>query len=828
MPPRRYQAADDPAGPVGGSPLSSPPATRFPASERVTRLFYRVLGVAALSAGLLALEPFSAQVPLIQPLTQPYFGASVLAWLLVVGLPVSVGVLATRAPLRVLRALILVGAACYVLVLFLWVLLRADPLPAGHDIPWILHLSGVTAIAVAMCSSGRVAWTYSLSVCLLAGITRGLTTNDDRPLLVGFQDLLYSLLIISIFVALALGTRRSAASVDETERVARLAQADRAAHLARRRERLTVDALVHDSVLSTLLIAGLGSAEPAVIARQATASLDQLQVLRDPERRPTRPAVTQAVLVRRLDNLIGQTAPDAQLHCELNAEPPGGGALPAEAATAILGAVGEALRNSVAWAAAGAGRAVRRSVTVRAAAGGIKVVVRDDGVGFDPDAIAPERAGITQSIIGRLERVPGGLATVRSRPGAGTVIAITWTPSLAPAGLSGTDAPASAPETGAPAAPAGPAPTHLLGLSRRMTRLILALFIALHGLFTLTTLDTSRSVPLEIVSTLLIAAAAVAVVAPAREPLSRGRTAGILLLSAAATLIMYARTDTTQVTASAFWHVGAVTVILLILVARGRWKAAWSCYLGLAGSTVVWALANALDPLTGLPTMVHHAVILVAGTLLVLGLGRMEGALTGLAAQLAAADAAEATLTAATRERALQLARVNTLARPALQRVARGILLTDAERADCLLVEATMRDAIRGRCLFVDPVIAAARAARIRGVEVSLLDDHGDHDAHDAHHAHHAHDDDDDDHAHDDDDDRHDAHGSDSQSDRAHRARIASIAAIVAGELNATMRGSFTARVLPAGRPYLATIVIDDIDDVEQRMLVIAPDGTLQ
>jgi hypothetical protein len=333
--------------------------------------------------------------------------------------------------------------------------------------------------------------------------------------------------------------------------------------------------------------------------------------------------------------------------------------------------------------------------------------------------------------------------------------------------------------------------------------LILALFIAVHGLFVLTTLDSSRSVPLEIVSILLIAVAAYAVVSPAREPLSRGRTAGILLLCAATTLIMYARTDTTQITASAFWHVGAVSVILLILIARGRWQAAWGCYLGVAVSTAVWALANALDPLAGLPTMVHHACILVAGTLLVLGLGRMEGVLTDLAAQLAAADAAEATSMAATRERALQLDRVNTLVRPALERVARGMLLTDAERADCLLVEATMRDAIRGRCVFVAPVIGAVRAARQRGVEVSLLDDHGE-------------------------SDDHGDHGPGSQPDRAHRARIANIAAVVASELDATTQGSFTARVLPAGRPYLATIVIDDVDGVKQRMLVIAPDGTLQ
>jgi len=47
--------------------------------------------------------------------------------------------------------------------------------------------------------------------------------------------------------------------------------------------------------------------------------------------------------------------------------------------------------------------------------------VRDHGTGFEPEAVATDRRGIADSIVGRMER-HGGSAQVNSRPGAGTEI----------------------------------------------------------------------------------------------------------------------------------------------------------------------------------------------------------------------------------------------------------------------------------------------------------------------------------------------------------------------------------------------------------------------
>ncbi len=51
----------------------------------------------------------------------------------------------------------------------------------------------------------------------------------------------------------------------------------------------------------------------------------------------------------------------------------------------------------------------------------VTVFVRDEGKGFDPDAIPDDRRGLDESIVGRMQR-HGGRATIRSDAGVGTEI----------------------------------------------------------------------------------------------------------------------------------------------------------------------------------------------------------------------------------------------------------------------------------------------------------------------------------------------------------------------------------------------------------------------
>jgi len=52
-----------------------------------------------------------------------------------------------------------------------------------------------------------------------------------------------------------------------------------------------------------------------------------------------------------------------------------------------------------------------------------QVFVRDRGPGFDPGSIPPDRRGLRESIVGRMER-HGGRARVTSAPGSGNEVEI--------------------------------------------------------------------------------------------------------------------------------------------------------------------------------------------------------------------------------------------------------------------------------------------------------------------------------------------------------------------------------------------------------------------
>jgi signal transduction histidine kinase len=83
---------------------------------------------------------------------------------------------------------------------------------------------------------------------------------------------------------------------------------------------------------------------------------------------------------------------------------------------AVVAAAREALVNAAKFSG-------QRTVSLYAElrAHHVDLFVRDRGVGFRPDDVGPDRKGICDSIVGRLERL-GGTAVVRSTPGTGTEV----------------------------------------------------------------------------------------------------------------------------------------------------------------------------------------------------------------------------------------------------------------------------------------------------------------------------------------------------------------------------------------------------------------------
>jgi signal transduction histidine kinase len=112
----------------------------------------------------------------------------------------------------------------------------------------------------------------------------------------------------------------------------------------------------------------------------------------------------------------------------------GAPAVPGPVATAISNAVREALSNVAAHAGTGEawveiGPAAPDGNA--AAAGRLRVVVRDRGTGFDPARVDQTRLGLRRSIAERMADCSGS-ASIWSVPGQGTAVYLSWPASAEP------------------------------------------------------------------------------------------------------------------------------------------------------------------------------------------------------------------------------------------------------------------------------------------------------------------------------------------------------------------------------------------------------------
>ncbi len=188
---------------------------------------------------------------------------------------------------------------------------------------------------------------------------------------------------------------------------------ERAAALAaaRRADQRLHWSTVHDTAASTLLMIGLGEVrgdEPWLAE----------QVHRDIAALADEPVADDEP--RDLAGVLGEVARRAAVEVALELPPGTAAPVPGPVATAIGGAVGEALENVRRHAGTGA-------ATVRLDAGGdrVRVTVADSGAGFAPAAVPASRHGLVLSVRERLARA-GGRAQVHSVPGAGTVVELEW------------------------------------------------------------------------------------------------------------------------------------------------------------------------------------------------------------------------------------------------------------------------------------------------------------------------------------------------------------------------------------------------------------------
>ena len=632
--------------------------------------------------------------------------------------------------------------------------IRDTPLISYFPIVGIAGSSILTPRANGLCIVTLVP-----ALILMLATSRGALTevSVEQPLL-----LLVGVLMVTgmLHWMLDQGRALDRASAERRRQAVSLA-ADHARSVAQRRS----NSFVHDHILSVLVSLAAGLEDSAQLRQAARSAVESLEP-RAPGRRP---ATSASALFEALTTQIRSLSPEARLAVSTAVDHP----VPAAVSQALADAAMEALRNSLRHAGGEEGPgSVERRIEMRSDAEGVAVVVSDDGRGFDPAAPAPGRHGLTGSIGTRLHDA-GATARIRSAPGHGTAVSMTWAPSAGAdqraAGSSGAEvwprSVASAVET---------VWARLIGVYAAVIHIAIAALEIRSGAY-------STAVPVVASLAALALAAFLLLRSWPRASMPRWAVAVVLLIVPTTHLAVMLPIRTSGWPGFASWVAGAANAVCCCLLLRQRPRAAWAGELLLVATAVVWVVLSHRSPLILPSYLLPHAIALILWHLAV-------NRCTAASAAIAAAQARTAEVLALrqanmTADRIMRQAMESVRRRtsPLLGRVAAGEALTPQVRTRARLLEAELRDEIRAPFFTGTPVVRSAREARARGTDVILMDDRGD---------------------------------SRLPSD-IRRAITDSIVEVLADGDQARV----VVRVLPAGRPQLVSILTDT------GVTILGPDG---
>jgi signal transduction histidine kinase len=229
-------------------------------------------------------------------------------------------------------------------------------------------------------------------------------------------DSAYFIVYCFALMALVSLVRQGARGVDEANSEAIQSSLQQARVEAVERERQRVDALVHDQVLSTLLLAARAATKEDQLAASKSAS----QAIASLTRAKTQETSGKTVTVSGLFRAIQSAA--LQLDSRVKVETRGSSSetLQPEVAQALTEATLQALDNAIQHS-----KAELIELLLASENGKVEVQIVDDGIGFRPERVPKNRIGIGTSIVSRLTSI-GGLARISSEPGKGTAITLRW------------------------------------------------------------------------------------------------------------------------------------------------------------------------------------------------------------------------------------------------------------------------------------------------------------------------------------------------------------------------------------------------------------------
>lgn len=341
-----------------------------------------------------------------------YMPVAVLA---TIGTGLAMGPLVWRADARRLRIIAGVNAIGYLVAMSLWwVAWDGSHITTVQGL-WLSMFPGLAAICAAL--AFRPVWAFVfLAVAVTSSVIADRLARHTEVIGPLVAQILWAITFSLVFVVAAVMGRRTAQILDDTRAEAYATTAAAAAAQARSAERARFDALTHDSVMSTLLLAARQGTTPELVqdARNALLAIDRAasdEIDDD---------VTPGNALSRIRAAIALVAPRQTV--KVTRVENDSTRYPGPVVSALAAASAEAVRNVMRHA----GPSAQASIAVSLSGDDVSVEIVDTGTGFDPDAVPASRLGISVSIVGRMAKVDGGHATITSSPGEGTTVRLTW------------------------------------------------------------------------------------------------------------------------------------------------------------------------------------------------------------------------------------------------------------------------------------------------------------------------------------------------------------------------------------------------------------------
>lgn len=285
--------------------------------------------------------------------------------------------------------------------------------------PWIWWLLGISAVAAG------ISFPFWLGVAYIFGVSIGWIfirvspSGGSGELVLAIQDSVHLFILASIGTAMTAAVRWQAAKTDFANQNLISSGVKIAQSQALDLEQSRLDALVHDSVLTTLLVASKAQTAEEISLARASA-LEAIKKL--DSGKTSNNAVSSVTLVSLFESLrhkIQEVYPDFEVSLSQTND----SELPELVSEALTEAALQAVDNSTKHG----GSASKRTVSLQGQGTGLKIVVSDNGKGFRPSKIPKDRLGIKLSISERVKSV-GGRVFIRSEPGKGTDVVLEWSP----------------------------------------------------------------------------------------------------------------------------------------------------------------------------------------------------------------------------------------------------------------------------------------------------------------------------------------------------------------------------------------------------------------